>query len=321
MGLASLRMLPGLSRFIGETGQVPRWLDDLLYNGDLPQPAELLAQRIYIAGSAANLPASPAYPGLFDDGSPHMPTLVDSGAPNDIYSVADLAKMDSRAYTLAKDSQGNDIRPKVQVTAVGEPPRFVVAIPGTTLPLPDLQGWDGHEAGTDWPANFKGIGYGDSSVTQSTKAAIDAAISQWEADNNTRLDRPEVLLTGHSQGGIIAANIASDPFFTHRYKVGGVVTFGSPVNTIPVDATVPVTNFRRNLDIVPHLDLDGKPQANLTEISLGGGGESPWDAHDAKRYFDSIQQQASSPQIVAVDKQISRFFGSGTIYTYEIGRD
>ncbi|NHB85167.1 hypothetical protein G7085_12510 [Tessaracoccus sp. HDW20] len=53
------------------------------------------------------------------------------------------------------------------------------------------------------------------------------------------MERPNILLTGHSQGGIIAANIASDPGFTARYQVDGVVSAGSPVNTIPISQDVP----------------------------------------------------------------------------------
>ncbi|NHB85168.1 hypothetical protein G7085_12515 [Tessaracoccus sp. HDW20] len=47
--------------------------------------------------------------------------------------------------------------------------------------MTQLEGWNGDVEGTDWPADFKAVGYGDSSVTQSTKAAIDLAIRNYEA--------------------------------------------------------------------------------------------------------------------------------------------
>lgn len=233
----------GLERFIDSEATIPRWLDDLLYNGQLPQIAELAAQAIYLAGTFSTTAPSPTDLHTFDDGTPHAPRLLSSDGTKQINSVADLIDSDKLIYDNTNDKHGHYYRPTVQVIAVGNPPRFTVVIPGTTFPPLEPQGWMGHQAGTDWPANFKGIGYGDSSATESAKAAIDAAIAQWETDNNTTVNHPEVLLTGHSQGGIIAANIASDPLFTHRYHVGAVVTFGSPINTIPVNPSVPVTNY------------------------------------------------------------------------------
>ena len=48
-----------------------------------------------------------------------------------------------------------------------------------------------------------------------------------------------VVLVGHSQGGILAAALASDAGFTARHRVTHVVTSGSPVGLFPVPADDP----------------------------------------------------------------------------------
>lgn len=64
-----------------------------------------------------------------------------------------------------------------------------------------------------------------------------------------------VLLVGHSQGGIIAASLASDPAFRTAQRVTHVVTAGAPVSGFEVPAEVSVLAVEHEGDPVPQLDL------------------------------------------------------------------
>ena len=130
-----------------------------------------------------------------------------------------------------------------------------------------------------------------------------------------------MLLTGHSQGGISEANIASDPLFTSRYNVGGVMTLGSPVNTMPIDPSIPVMNFSHHADMVPKLDLAGTGQSpHVQEVHLSG----PWNplaAHETANYQTSIAGAQNRPEVIAFNDKIKDYYGTGTTYSYEIGRN
>ena len=63
-----------------------------------------------------------------------------------------------------------------------------------------------------------------------------------------------VMLVGHSQGGILAASLASDARFRDGQRVTDVVTFGAPVSRFPVPAGVRVLSVEHRQDPVARLD-------------------------------------------------------------------
>jgi hypothetical protein len=74
-----------------------------------------------------------------------------------------------------------------------------------------------------------------------------------------------VMLTGYSQGGLIASLVAA----SGDYDVKGLVTFGSPSGQVPIPATVPTLTVRHAEDIVPATGgYDVNPQAVVVERSL-----------------------------------------------------
>ncbi len=97
----------------------------------------------------------------------------------------------------------------------------------------------------------------------------------------------QVVLTGFSQGGILAANLAADPTFP--YRTIGVVTNGSPVDGFAVPADIPVYSFQHESDLVPRLDGNGTGPVppNVHRITLPDTG-NPLAAHDNQYYRDSI---------------------------------
>lgn len=96
----------------------------------------------------------------------------------------------------------------------------------------------------------------------------------------------EVVLVGHSQGGIIAANIASGH---HLFKVAGVVTFGSPIAHAAIASETRVLALEHNNDPVPTLDAGPNPQrenwVTVKEPYALAAGEKPLAVHDLKGYL------------------------------------
>lgn len=312
----------GSESFMGEAGRQPRWLQDLLYTGRMPDAAEVIGHGAYLALHGIGDATGGAF---FNDGSPYAPTHradVEVDAPS---SVADLISNFNRPYNTSDPDDTTD-RPAVEISVVAsEPPRFIVNIPGTSIPMTQIEGWNGDIEGTDWPADVKAVGYGDSSVTQSTKAAVDLAVRSYEAQHGVTLERPNVLLTGHSQGGIIAANIASDPAFTGRYQVDGVVSAGSPINTIPINQDVPVINFHHTTDLVPKADLGGSgDQPNVTEVHLPSR-TGPGAAHAVDGYAADIAARTPYDQrIQEANERLAPYLTGGerlVTYQYDIGRN
>ncbi len=303
----------------------PKWLTELIHEPHkLPQLAEVLGTGLYLGGQAvgalANLVAGKDLH-LFDDGRPYHGDIVRTTphavtGPETVYG--DMMKVYDERGDTATDP---DKRPAVYVTAVGEGAdrRYLVSIPGTTEEIGQLPGWNGGPQGTDWPANLKGVGYGTSAVTESTMYAIDRAIAQDQAAHPGATGKPQIVLTGHSQGGIIAGNIAADSTFTSRYQVNGVVTAGSPVETLGVPPEIPVYNYQHPKDIVPQTDLNPGPSGqNLTQIDLRDRGWNPMESHGQQNYLEDIMALPSRPS----DEVLEPYFGKeGDQYTVEIGRE
>ncbi|MDF2491877.1 MAG: hypothetical protein K0R60_1536 [Microbacterium sp.] len=98
----------------------------------------------------------------------------------------------------------------------------------------------------------------------------------------------DVVLTGFSQGGIMAANLAADGSFP--YNTVGVVTNGSPVDSFDVPPHIPVYAFQHQSDVVPMLDgnIVGNTPPNVHQVVLPDTG-NPLDAHNNAYYTQSIQ--------------------------------
>lgn len=331
----------GAKRFLDAAGERPRWLDDLLRHGELPEVAEVLAAGGYLAGLGAgavgNLVKGRDLK-FFDDGTPFVGDSRHE-ASLDARRLSDPSDLmrDMWDVYATRDQPGAQ-RPSVQVTMItnpGEPPRYVVAIPGTTESMTTLDGWTGHPAGTDWAANLKGVGYGTTSSTEAIMEAIDQVTA-----NHPGGGRPEIVLTGHSQGGIIAANLAADPGFSSRYEIGGIMTAGSPIQTIPIPRNVPVINFNNQYDPVPKVDLGGaggsRTQGNVVDVPLrnGPGERGLFDWHGQETYDAKIRDVMRPGQSRWVGNEepvhdfsatIDRFYAhdgaSISTYRVEVGRE
>ncbi|WP_175957340.1 hypothetical protein [Schaalia sp. Marseille-Q2122] len=146
----------------------------------------------------------------------------------------------------------------------------------------------------DLHTNLNGVAGLESDQTRAIKAAMmDVGISP---------DEP-VELVGHSQGGIIAAQLASDTEVTERYTVAAVLTAGAPTAGYDPNTSVGMLSLENTRDQVTA--LDGRENANrgnnltvhfdgdLLDHRTASGDEV--FAHDMSVYSEAIKHFESSP--------------------------
>jgi len=279
-------------------GELPRGIYQPLIDGVAPSLTERLAFTAY---TAANSPFWDAllknwgtpnqrhvtgpymhalWGNFFADGKPLTPKLLlangrAAAEKPTLENLPELIDEMEAVYEEMKDEEQARIQVSVTVGADGEP-RFTAIIPGTAVPINEYHGWNKHPKGLDWPANAKAKGFGDSAVTQSIAGAVELAVRQYEIDTGRTLTSPpKLLLAGHSQGGIVAANLAADPSFSARFNIEHVLAVGSPVEDIEVPSHTKVTTLVNQDDPVPRLDGDLKEITSvLHPLSPPGTGQA-----------------------------------------------
>lgn len=107
-----------------------------------------------------------------------------------------------------------------------------------------------------------------------------------------------VEFVGHSQGGIVAARLASDPAVGERYSVVSALTAGSPIATSSPPPGVGVLALENTRDIVPALDGARNAEGVVT-VHFDGRGRSDGSpgvpaAHDMTTY-QSLMADIESP--------------------------
>lgn len=125
-----------------------------------------------------------------------------------------------------------------------------------------------------------------------------------------------VVLTGHSQGGLVASLIAA----SGDYTVSNVVTFGAPAGLVEIPADIPVLNVRHSDDIVPALGgHDASPHALVVERELFAGSAIPTDpvfpAHQMSSYRETaaLIDDARSPEVRSALAELDAFTRRGGV--------
>ena len=143
----------------------------------------------------------------------------------------------------------------------------------------------GQSGPQDMTTNLQGVAGMASDQLDAIMEAMDAAgIPPEEA----------VEFAGHSQGGIMAAQLAADPAVRARYNVVSVVTAGSPTATV-APSDVPVLSYENSGDIVPGLDGNATRGDNVTTVRFHDyeAASHPEDpvpsSHSAPLYVDEIR--------------------------------
>lgn len=156
-----------------------------------------------------------------------------------------------------------------------------------TVVLQGTQNWDPVSRNPqDLQTNLQAVGGLASEQLDAVKTAMEmAGIGQGEP----------VELVGHSQGGIIAAQLACDAAFASKYAITNVTTAGSPIAGYAPRGT-PVLALENDRDIVPGLDLS--PNQLTENVTTATYHDATYDrqlgierssAHDASGYGDQLE--------------------------------
>ncbi len=192
---------------------------------------------------------------------------------------------------------------------------WLVAVPGT-------QSWGfDQDVATDMGTNLELVGGVANPMTAGVLAAMGAA--------GIAPDEP-VVLAGHSQGGMVA--LAAATAAAGSYRIGGVVTAGSPSVPGHTPAGVPVIRLEHDEDAVPQ--TDGAPTqagGDVTRVTRSLADDHPvlpLEAHAVTGYVataglvDAAVAAApgSSPGVAAVTRLLGPEGTTATTVQYRVER-
>ena len=139
--------------------------------------------------------------------------------------------------------------------------RWLVYIPGTSSHLDSPIGW------------CQNIQLMSDKASVRERAASLRLVDQAMRDAGVRPDDP-VSLVGHSQGGIVAATMASD--LSNRYHFDHIVTVGSPIAHRQIGSSTWVTSVEMREELVSSLDgADNPSRPNQLTVRGRAGGPPP----------------------------------------------
>lgn len=156
-----------------------------------------------------------------------------------------------------------------------------------------------------------GVFSGSGSPSQN---AVTAALKQVGAGPNDR-----VIFVGHSQGGIIGANLAAT---TQPYRVAGLVTLGSPIAQL--NLKVPTISIQHQQDPIPLLSGTTNPmRENWVTISTGVEYDNLVQAHHITSYAETASQAmlSDNPGLQNVLNEMELPSGEATEYLYRLSSD
>lgn len=108
----------------------------------------------------------------------------------------------------------------------------------------------------------------------------------------------KVIFVGFSQGGLVAANIASRP---HNFDIGGIVALGAPMNTVKLPTDIPIYAVEHSNDMVPLLDNAMNPLSdNIVTVNRMAPmylGDSIFEPHHLSAYITTTQLADESTDI------------------------
>ncbi|MDT5034814.1 MAG: hypothetical protein QOC94_4985 [Actinoplanes sp.] len=126
-----------------------------------------------------------------------------------------------------------------------------------------------------------------------------------------------VLLVGHSQGGMVAAQAAQDSASGRfDYNVTHVLTAGSPVARYDIPDNVQMLCLENEHDIVPHLDAADNPdQPNRTTVTFDSQQGTIGDNHGTRSAYlpaATSLDHSTDPSVAAYRDSAGAFLTSDT---------
>jgi hypothetical protein len=109
--------------------------------------------------------------------------------------------------------------------------------------------------------------------------------------------RDDVMLVGHSEGGLVAVTAARDAVASGAFHVTHVVTAGAPIGLTvgALPSTVQVLALENSTDVVPHLDGVANPdRPNVTTVSARHGDGTVLGDHSIGEAYLPLAADAQS---------------------------
>jgi hypothetical protein len=136
-----------------------------------------------------------------------------------------------------------------------------------------------------------------------------------------------VILVGHSQGGLVAAQLAA----SGEYRVSDVVTVGAPLHQVELPSEVNLVAVEHNEDVIPSLSGVAATAATATHMtvtrSLYATSTAPrgelLPAHNLSRYVETaaVMDRSGDPKLVAEQKRIAeKTQGEATVTMWRADR-
>lgn len=179
----------------------------------------------------------------------------------------------------------------VEVPVADGSTTWVVQVPGTHGGV-----LRGGEVPMDWPANVS-LMLRD---TSASKIAAAKALTRAQGGRSQPGDR--VVLVGFSQGGLVAASLASDPDFGSRYRVSHVLTAGSPIDEFPIPDSTAVLSLQQRGDPVHQLDVSPPPErGNWTTVTSSAAATTTgWFRFHDLRLYRGVAARADGSRDVSL---------------------
>ncbi|TPW72265.1 putative T7SS-secreted protein [Schumannella sp. 10F1B-5-1] len=249
----------------------------------------------------------------------------DSGAPGSAYS-------DLMATNVDLDDTGGEDSTVVQITKVVDADgtvRWRVNVPSTQ----DWE-WAGGMAGKAAHGDYGAMNDFGSNLalmlTPSQQAAYERAVTQAMLRAGIGPD-DEVMMSGWSQGGILAGKMASDP--DSPFNITAISVAGAPIDAMPIPDGVSVMAIQHTGPSAfsePVVILDGPVSAPphqgpnwVTVVQPAPQLDPPNDPkyHDGAEYQSTAANHvdtSTDPRVQAIKDEQSVFFeGDQTVYRYE----
>jgi len=341
----------GIAQFQRDADHLGGVLEDWVTGERVPTLAELGAASLLTAGSAG-VGLYEAATGLdtpFLDDRPggivtdvHTEPRPAQGPQTlqDLVVANDALRPGGAAAARAGQIGIQRIRP-----ADGGESVYLVQVPPTEgsgiTEVPGAYGGQGNSR--DWGSNLRLVAGQDPAAMDDVRAALSAAQVPAGA---------EVMIVGHSQGGIVASHLAADPSFNSAsgtpgtYDVTHTFSVGSPIQTVvPAQATTQSVNVGHEAslgaggfggDLIAETDLGGLQvdgghltAPNRHEVTLDPYPGTSWNpvpvlernhdtvgpGHDpGQGYAGSVgRATASDPTLSALQRDLTgRYLGEGT---------
>lgn len=122
-----------------------------------------------------------------------------------------------------------------------------------------------------------------------------------------------VGIYGHSQGAIVASNVAADPTVNEHYNVTTLLTAGGPTAGADLPDNVNALHLENGADAVPGLDGAPTPRTpTRTVVTVDTtGSDLKGYPHGSLVYADAVEGMSGDPAIDAWTRQLGSLTGTG----------